>query len=114
MPANLLFALDIGTRNVVGIVAEVVGNKINILASERLEHQTRAMLDGQIHDIPQVVLVIKEIKEKYRKAYGVSDVKESVKIDASLLGGVKVKIGDKVIDGTLKGRLDSLKDMFLK
>ena len=64
MPANLLFALDIGTRNVVGIVAEVVGSKINILASERLEHQTRAMLDGQIHDIPQVVLVIKEIKEK--------------------------------------------------
>ena len=78
MPANLLFALDIGTRNVVGIVAEVVGNKINILASERLEHQTRAMLDGQIHDIPQVVLVIKEIKEKLEAKLNASLTKATV------------------------------------
>ena len=78
MSANLLFALDIGTRNVVGIVAEVVGSKLNILASERLEHQTRAMLDGQIHDIPQVVLTVKEIKEKLEEKINAKLTKATV------------------------------------
>lgn len=70
MSKEYLFALDIGTRNVVGIVAAPVGDKLEILASERLEHKTRAMLDGQIHDIPQVVVVIKEIKEKLEAKLG--------------------------------------------
>ena len=70
MSKEYLFALDIGTRNVVGIVATPMGDKLEILASERLEHKTRAMLDGQIHDIPQVVVVIKEIKEKLEAKLG--------------------------------------------
>lgn len=37
-------------------------------------------------------------------------VKLSNEIDKSILGGVMVKIGDKVIDGTLKGKLDNIKD----
>lgn len=31
-------------------------------------------------------------------------------IDKSIIGGVMVKIGDKVIDGTLKGKLDNIKE----
>lgn len=31
-------------------------------------------------------------------------------IDKEIIGGVMVKIGDKVIDGTLKGKLDNIKD----
>lgn len=60
---NLLFALDIGTRNIVGIVAEKKDDVITILAVERHEHKTRAMLDGQIHDVPQVVQAIQILKK---------------------------------------------------
>ena len=53
--SNLLFALDIGTRSVIGIAAtKEKDGTIAILATERQEHATRAMLDGQIHDVPQV------------------------------------------------------------
>ena len=52
MGKNLLFSLDIGTRSVVGIVGEQIGNNIKIISSERKKNQTRAMLDGQIHDVP--------------------------------------------------------------
>lgn len=58
-----LFALDIGTRSVIGIVAEQTDEGLRIIATERQEHKTRAMLDGQIHDVPQVAAVINSVKK---------------------------------------------------
>ena len=58
-----IFALDIGTRSVIGIVAEQDDDgKMKIIATYRLEHTSRAMLDGQIHDVPQVAEVIIRVK----------------------------------------------------
>ena len=58
-----IFALDIGTRSVIGIVAEQDDDgQLNIIATHRLEHTSRAMLDGQIHDVPQVAEVIIRVK----------------------------------------------------
>lgn len=58
-----IFALDIGTRSVIGIVAErAEDGAMHILATKRKEHKTRAMLDGQIHDVPQVADVIRQVK----------------------------------------------------
>ena len=58
-----IFALDIGTRSVIGIVAEQDDDgQLNILATHRLEHTSRAMLDGQIHDVPQVAEAIIRMK----------------------------------------------------
>ena len=65
-----LFALDIGTRSVIGIVAEREAAGLKIIATERQEHKTRAMLDGQIHDVPQVAAVIKEVKNALAKKAG--------------------------------------------
>ena len=63
--SNLLFALDIGTRSVIGIAAtKEKDGTLAIQATERQEHATRAMLDGQIHDVPQVAAVIRSVKEK--------------------------------------------------
>lgn len=70
MEKELLFSLDIGTRSVIGIVAEKSGSVAKIIATERLEHNTRAMLDGQIHDVPQVAAIIKEVKEKLEAKVG--------------------------------------------
>ncbi|MBR6014063.1 MAG: rod shape-determining protein [Selenomonadaceae bacterium] len=59
-----LFALDIGTRSVIGIVAEKDDKgQLKIIATHREEHQTRAMLDGQIHDVPQVSAVINKVRD---------------------------------------------------
>lgn len=59
---KLLFSLDIGTRSVIGIVAEQNGSQLKIIATERKEHRTRAMLDGQIHDVPQVAAILEDVK----------------------------------------------------
>lgn len=56
---------------------------------------------------------INSIKEKYRKLYNATSVNASNEIDTSLLGGVKVRIGDKVIDGTVKGRLEALRQVLV-
>ena len=70
MEKNLLFALDIGTRSVVGLVGEKTEDSINIIAYERREHHTRAMLDGQINDVPEVARIIAEVKNKLEETCG--------------------------------------------
>lgn len=63
MDRKQIFALDIGTRKIVGLVMERNGNQYQVLGSEMREHQTRAMMDGQIHDVEAVASTIQEIKE---------------------------------------------------
>ena len=70
MDKKLLFALDIGTRSIVGLIGEKTPDAIKILAADRQEHTTRAMLDGQIHDVPEVAKVILAIKERLEKDFG--------------------------------------------
>lgn len=54
------------------------------------------------------------IAEKFRKLYNASSVRASVIIDKSLVGGVRVRIGDKLMDGSIKGRLKELQEILLK
>ena len=66
-----IFALDIGTRSVIGIVAErEADGQLKIIATDRLEHKTRAMLDGQIHDVPQVASIISTVRKMLEKKVG--------------------------------------------
>ena len=60
----LVFGLDIGTRNVVGTVGYKTENEFVVVAQYMLEHETRAMLDGQIHDIGRVGHTIAKVKEE--------------------------------------------------
>ncbi len=66
-----IFALDIGTRSVIGIVADQEADgSMTVLQTTRREHKTRAMLDGQIHDVPQVAAVIREVKAALEESVG--------------------------------------------
>ena len=58
-----VFGLDIGTRNVVGIVGYKTDTGFYVEQEYSEEHETRAMLDGQIHDIGRVSSVIGRVKE---------------------------------------------------
>ena len=61
---KIVFGLDIGTRSIVGTAGYMNGNKFCVLAQRAKEHETRAMLDGQIHDITKVGETIKQVKEQ--------------------------------------------------
>lgn len=64
MEQSLVFGLDIGTRNVVGTVGYREDDTFIVVAQQIMEHETRAMLDGQIHDIGRVGRTIRKMKEK--------------------------------------------------
>lgn len=64
---GLVFGLDIGTRNVVGIVGCMEHNRFKVSAMALKEHETRAMLDGQIHDIYKVGDTIRAVKYQLEK-----------------------------------------------
>lgn len=58
-----VFGLDIGTRNVVGTVGYRTEDDKFIVAAQCVkQHETRAMLDGQIHDIGKVGRIISQVK----------------------------------------------------
>lgn len=67
---KLVFGLDIGTRSVVGTVGYRKQDKFIVVAQRSKEHDTRAMLDGQIHDIQKVGDTIREIKSQLEDAVG--------------------------------------------
>lgn len=60
-PIQLVYGLDIGTRSIVGTVGYRKGKKFIVTGMARKEHETRAMLDGQIHDIGKVADTIREV-----------------------------------------------------
>ncbi len=70
MEKKLLFTLDIGTRSVVGLVGEQTAAGIKVLVAERQEHTTRAMLDGQIHDVPEVAKVLASVTARLTDKVG--------------------------------------------
>lgn len=68
---NVVFGLDIGTRSVVG----TVGMKINakqflVEAMCVVEHDTRAMIDGQIHDVYMVTQTVAKVKNELEQRTG--------------------------------------------
>lgn len=69
---ELVFGLDIGTRNVVGTVGYRQGERFIVVAQEIREHQTRAMLDGQIHDINRVAATITDIRQALQNKTGMN------------------------------------------
>lgn len=67
---DLVFGLDIGTRNVVGTVGYKNEDDFEVVACCNMEHETRSMLDGQIHDIGRVGKTIRKVKESLEGQIG--------------------------------------------
>ena len=68
---DLIFALDIGTRSIVGIVGTPVGDRFKVLDVEQAEHGKRAMMDGQIDDIKQVAALARAVTDRLEERQGV-------------------------------------------
>ncbi|MEO7726539.1 MAG: F0F1 ATP synthase subunit delta [Burkholderiales bacterium] len=72
----------------------------------RLEHE--GVLEAKIQsafaiDSAQVGELVKKLESKYQRK-----VRAEVSVDPQLIGGVKIVIGDKVFDATVRGKLDAM------
>ena len=61
---ELIFALDIGTRSIVGIVGRMVKDRFKVLAVESAEYSKRTMMDGQIDDINGVAALARAVTDR--------------------------------------------------
>jgi len=59
---DIIFALDIGTRSIIGTVGVIKDKKFQVVCEKYIEHEERAMVDGQIHDITLVASVVQKVK----------------------------------------------------
>ena len=75
---DITFALDIGTRTVIGLILEENEDGYNILDSEVIEHEKRAMLDGQIHNVIEVSKIVKKIKDRLEERLNINLKKASI------------------------------------
>ncbi|KEH91738.1 cell division protein FtsA [Clostridium botulinum] len=71
-PKDIIFALDIGTRSIIGNVGIVKDKKFNTICEKYLEHEERAMIDGQIHDINLVASTVNSVKKSIEQEIGVN------------------------------------------
>ena len=69
---RLVFGLDIGTRNIVGTVGYKEEDEFYVVAQYVKEHETRSMLDGQIHDIGRVGRSISVVKRQLEHQLGIT------------------------------------------
>ncbi|QTA37968.1 cell division protein FtsA [Thermosipho ferrireducens] len=64
----MVFALDVGTRKIAGLLASIDENERIIIHDIVIkEHEHRAMLDGQIHDVDKVAKTVRKVKEELEK-----------------------------------------------
>lgn len=113
-PNDVFFALDIGTRSVMGILGRMEQEEIFIDHSVMEFHKKRAMIDGQIHDIEQVADCVRHVKETLEEKSGYAlqrvaiaaagrslktlrlhspvDIDEHVTIDKNIIKSLEIEI----------------------
>lgn len=110
---QLVFGLDIGTRNVVGTVGYQKEEEFIVVAQYVAEHETRAMLDGQIHDIGRVGRTITKVKEELEEQIGQPLTEVCIAAAGRVLKTVTTNIAydfpeETVVDGEAIHTLDLL------
>lgn len=111
---DLIFSLDIGTRKVVGVVAEkLIDNTLRIIDVEIMEHKSRTMLDGQIHNINEVAQITKTIKKNLENRLNVKLEKVGVAVAGRALKTVQSKI-EKNIPPDEEIREDQVRNLELE
>lgn len=90
-PEQFVFGLDIGTRSIVGTVGYMDKAGFHVIAMEVKEHDTRAMLDGQVHDISKVTEEIQIVKSSLELKIGRPLTKVCIAAAGRVLRTVTVK-----------------------
>lgn len=69
---DLIYALDIGTRSIVGVVGHLENDRFKVLDIEVAEHGKRAMMDGQIDDIQQTASLVRVVTDRLEERMKIS------------------------------------------
>ena len=107
-----VYALDIGTRSIVGIVGQPVDGKLKVLAVEMAEHNGRTMIDGQIDNIRLVADLARTVTRRLEDRLGVELTQVSVAAAGRALqtqkGSFTLELpGEQTIDEEIIGRLEA-------
>ena len=86
----------------VGVLPEVREN------FETLKNEREGVVDAEIAsafplDDAQLATLVSELEARFKRK-----VKPNVAVDKELIGGIKVVVGDEVIDGSVRGKLAAM------
>ncbi|KAA8672700.1 cell division protein FtsA [Clostridium sp. HV4-5-A1G] len=95
-PQDVVFALDVGTRSVIGTAGIVKDKKFVVISEHCIEHEKRAMIDGQIHDVGLVANAVSIIKNKIEKDLNIKIENVAIAAAGRFLRTVSVKEEMKV------------------
>ena len=95
---DTVFALDIGTRTVVGVLGYMDGEVFRVTDTESVPHLKRAMIDGQVEDIEQVAKVARMVKEALEQRNGIKLTEVSVAAAGRALKTYRVSMDFDVSD----------------
>ncbi|MBO8140861.1 MAG: hypothetical protein H0Z37_01600, partial [Firmicutes bacterium] len=82
MPAaeapGLQLVLDIGTHKILGLAVLVESGEVSVSAAAVRRHGSRAMRDGQVHDVPAVAATVRQVVRSLEETVGAKLTKASI------------------------------------
>jgi len=99
MPDDVIFVLDIGTRTIIGVVGAQKNERFFVQAAEMIVHESRAMLDGQIHDIAKVAQGAAKVKDALEKKLGYKLTRVSIAAAGRVLKTCQIKVERDIEEG---------------
>jgi F-type H+-transporting ATPase subunit delta len=103
--------LDAQAENFVRVLAE--NGRLELLAEmhaqfEALKNEREGVVEAEVHSAFELSKAqLADLQERLEKRTG-KKVRTRVRIDRELIGGVKLVLGDKVIDGSARAQLGAL------
>ena len=97
---DIIFALDIGTRTVVGVLAKKEPEGCRIIDMETVLHEKRSMMDGQIEDIQSVANDIKRVRRALEGRHHISLTRAYVAAAGRALKTFRASYEYKLTSGT--------------
>lgn len=81
---------------------------------EELKNEREGVVEAVITtafplDKAQLAALVEEIETRFKRK-----VQPEVRVDAGLIGGVRMQVGDEVIDGSVRGRLAAMAAVLMK
>lgn len=80
-----------------------------VLEYKKMSKQYRGILHVEVTSAVELdKMQLERIQEKVKSQYNSDNLSIKTVVDPSVIGGVKLKIGDTVIDGTIKTRIENM------